>query len=121
MPNNHSRLNIAFIYYERLQRVKDYVDGKYDQDISLKEAARIAGLEKKYFSTYFRQKTGVCFRDWVAETRVSKAKAMMEVQSYNISEIAFAVGFRNLRTFERAFKRCTGMTPREFKNFVQPL
>ena len=117
---NRARLSAAFVYYQRLQRVKDYVDRKYDEEISLTEAARIAGLEKKYFSTYFRQKTGVCFKDWVTEVRVSQAKAMMEVQNYNITEIGFAVGFRDLRTFERAFKRCTGMTPRDFKNSVRP-
>lgn len=117
---NHARIHAAFIYYQRLQRVREFVNQNYTEEISLKKAAEIAGLEKKYFSTYFREKTGVCFKDWIAEVRVSRAKSMMELQNYNITEIGFAVGFRDLRTFERAFKRCTGMTPRAFKNSVRP-
>ena len=120
MSSDRSRLQSAFRYYERLQRVRDYVHDGRQEDICLDEAARIAGLEKKYFSTYFREKTGVCFKDWVVEVRVARAKAMMRVHSYNITQIAFAVGFRNLRTFERAFKRSTGMTPRAFRNSVRP-
>jgi AraC-like DNA-binding protein len=32
-----------------------------------------------------------------------------------VSVVAFAVGFRDLTTFERAFKKHEGMTPREFR------
>jgi len=92
----------------------------YSDGVSLKRAAQIASLEEKYFSAYFRQKTGIRFKEWVAEVRITHARAMMKSRNYNITEIAFAVGFRDLRTFERAFKRHTGMTPRAFKNTVRP-
>ena len=115
-----AKLQAAFIYYQRLQKVKNYVESNYEQQISLSKAARIAGLERKYFSAYFRKKTGVCFKDWVTEVRINRAKLMMGIQSHSITEIAYAVGFGDLRTFERAFKRSTGMTPREFKNSVRP-
>ena len=120
MLDGDSRCYSAFVYYQPLRKVKDYMDRNYSEKVSLKKLAQIAGLEEKYFSTYFRKKTGICCKDWVAQFRVSRAKEMMEVQNYNITEIGFAVGFGDLRTFERAFKRCTGMTPREFKNSVRP-
>ncbi len=116
---SRNRNHAAFSYYQRLQRVKDYIEQNYSKEITLNKAAQIAGLEKKYFSTYFRKKTGVRFTDWVAATRVARAKAMMESQNYNITEIGFAVGFQDLRTFERAFKRYTGMTPRDFRKSIR--
>ena len=45
----------------------------------------------------------------------------MRSQDHSITEIAYAVGFRDLRTFERAFKRHTGQTPLSFKKSVAPL
>ena len=120
MSNSTSKLHAAFIYYQRLRRVRDYVNQNYSDGISLRSAAKIASLEEKYFSAYFHQKTGICFKDWVAEVRVTHARAMMKSRAYNLTEIAFAVGFRDLRTFERVFKRRTGMTPRAFKNSVRP-
>lgn len=112
--------SVAFAYYPRLKKVKEHVDQHLEDEISLATAARIAGLEEKYFSTFFHRKTGICFTDWITRARIMRATDMMSVQDYTITGIAFAVGFRELRTFERAFKKFTGMTPRAFKSSVRP-
>ena len=40
--------------------------------------------------------------------------------AHTITDIAFAVGFQDLRTFERSFKKSTARTPRSFKASVRP-
>ena len=110
----------AFTYYRRLKKVKEFVEQNLSEEISLGTAAKIAGLEEKYFSAFFHQKIGICFRDWITHTRVNRAKELLRARNDSITDIAFAVGFRELRTFERAFKRCTGKTPRVFKRSVRP-
>ncbi len=111
----------AFAYYPRLEKVRNYVEKNNYQGISLARVARVANLEPKYFSVYFRQKTGIGFRDWLADLRIHKAKEMMRSRNYAISEIAYAVGFCDLRTFERTFKCRVGMTPRAYRDSVRPL
>ena len=110
----------AFSYYPRLKRLKDHVDRHYAEEMSLAVAARITGLEKKYFSTFFHEKTGVCFKDWLAQVRIDRALEMLRAQDVSITRTAFAVGFQDLRTFERTFKRCTGMTPSAYKRKARP-
>lgn len=110
----------AFEYYSRLARVEDYVRQNYSERISLADAAEIAALEAKYFSTFFHNKTGVCFKDWLSYVRVSRAMQLIRSGNSSITAVAFDVGFQNLRTFERAFKRCTGETPQAYKNAVRP-
>ena len=110
----------AFVYYPRLKKVKAYIDEHFEDRISLANAAEVAGLEEKYFSTYFRKKTGVCFTDWIAYDRVKRAADMISAQDHSITSIAFTVGFQELRTFERAFKKYTGMTAQAFKRLAQP-
>ena len=109
-----------FVYYPRLKKLKNYVDKHYAEDIPLNKAAQVAHLDAKYFSTYFRQKTGIRFKDWLAQERVGRAKAMMERRDHSVTEIAFAVGFRDLRTFQRSFKRHTGLTPTAYRSSVRP-
>ena len=109
-----------FEYYRRINRVKTHVETNYVSKVSLEDAANMAGLEKKYFSKFFKHKTGICFKNWVAGIRVEQAQAMMVKQNYTITETCFAVGFRDLRTFERTFKKHTGMTPSEFKASAAP-
>lgn len=110
----------AFTYYARLRRVKEYVEANYSEAISLAEAADVAGLEPKYFSTFFHEKTGVCFSAWMRQLRVEKALDLMRARNYSITRVSLEVGFGDLRTFERAFKRVTAMTPSEFKRTVRP-
>ena len=118
---DHGKVNHqSFRYYRRLARVKRFVEENLDDSITLARAARVAGLERTYFSAFFRSKTGVGFREWLNELRVARAQELMTEVNYSITEVAFTVGFQDLRTFERAFKRTTGRTPREYKKSVRP-
>lgn len=110
----------AFAYYARLERVRTYIEQNLSDRISLKTAARIAGLEEKYFSAFFRAKTGICFKQWLTRLRVSYAAEMMASRDHSITNVALAAGFQDLRTFERAFKQHFGMTPRAYKHRVRP-
>ena len=110
----------VFDYYKRLQRVRRYVDRNHCEPISLADAADVAAMEKKSFSAFFRTKTGVCFRDWLADIRVAHAVELMQTRNLTITAVAYEVGFQELRTFERVFKKRVGCTPRDFKNTVRP-
>lgn len=103
----------AFTDVARLARLRRFVDEHYADPLPLEAAARIAGLEKTYFSTFFRRKTGVGYHSWLRWVRVQRALALMERHELGITAIAFEVGFGDLRTFERAFRMCTGHCPRD--------
>ncbi len=120
MAQGHQVNYGAFQYYSRLRRVKKHVDQFYSEEISLEKAAQIAATEKTYFSTFFRKKVGITFTDWLRQLRVAKAIEILKTRNQSICDIAFEVGFGDLRSFERAFKRYTKMTAREFKKSILP-
>jgi len=110
----------VFDYYPRLNRLRQYVEQSYSEPISLENAAQIAALESSYFSTYFRAKVGITFTNWLRQVRIEKAMELMKAGDFSITHIAYEVGFGDLRTFERAFKKHTLTTPREFRKSVAP-
>jgi two-component system, response regulator YesN len=110
----------AFEYYYRLRQIKQFAEEHYRENIPLKRAARVAGLEEKYFSTFFHKKVGVGFKHWLTHLRIARAIELIRSEDYTISEIAQAAGFSDLRTFERSFKTLTKLTPRDFRNSVRP-
>ena len=110
----------AFAYYPRLQKVRDHLEQHLEDEISLATAAQVAGLGEKYFSTYFREKTGIRFKDWFAHVRVKRAAEIMRSAEHTITSTAFAVGFQDLSTLERACRKWMGMTARAYKKSVQP-
>ena len=108
-----------FFFCPRLAKIKSHVDEHYAEPFSLAQAAQIAALEKTYFSKVFRAKVGVSFGDWLARERVKRAVLMLMDHDHRITDLAFAVGFGDLRTFERAFKKYVGVTPRQCKIIVR--
>ncbi len=90
----------AFSYYARLSPVLRFVTANVAMPISLTAAAKLAGLERKYFSAFFHSKVGATFTEWVRILRVSRAI--------------------DVRTFERAFKRYMGVSPKAYRASVRP-
>ena len=95
----------AFSYYDRLSPVLRFVTANVATPISLDGAAKVAGLERKYFSAFFHSKVGATFTEWIRVLRVCRAMELMRAHDDSIIRTAFAAGFRDVRTFERAFKR----------------
>jgi two-component system response regulator YesN len=110
----------AFDYYPTLNKIRRYFEKNYTQSISLEDAAKIVGLEAKHFGKFFQHKVGIGFKKWTTMFRVRMAIEAIRKEHQPLTDIAFAVGFRDFRTFERAFKKETGVTPREFRRTVMP-
>lgn len=105
----------AFRENPRLARVQRYCEENPGARISLVDAARVANLEASYFSSFFHEKTGVCFHSWLNYTRVLRAMHSLADTDLSITTVSRKVGFRDLRTFQRAFKRFSSLTPTEYR------
>jgi len=119
MPKLNGINEGAFNYYP-WNRLLQYVDEHYSEHISLSEAAQISGLQMSSFCAFFRKSVGINFTDWLRQVRIEKAVELMKTSDLLTTEIAHEVGFVETITFERAFKRHTRMTPREFKKSARP-
>ena len=111
----------AFIYYRRLQRVKDHVEQNVQEPLTLESLANVAGLEKTYFSKYFRRRTGITVTEWLNWVRVQHSVGLMRNSNLTITDIAYTVGFNDLRTFERATNRFIGLCPMKLKQLIGPM
>lgn len=110
----------AFSYYSCLKRVKQYVEIHQSEAIPLQTAARIASMERKYFSAFFHKKTGITYIRWLNSIRIAKAVGLIKITDDSLTQIASTVGFGDLRSFERSFKKFTKLTPLEFRKSVRP-
>ncbi len=61
------------------------------------------------------EKQGVAYADLVDEVRTDLAKTKLQACDLSLSEIGFLLGFSEQSSFNRAFKRWTGKTPREYR------
>ncbi len=105
----------AFERDTSLRLVREHIERNFTRRISLSEAADVAGFERTYFSAYFHKKVGITYTRWLNALRVSRSLDLLRSTIMPISNIARQVGYRDLRTYERNFKRLVGLTPSEFR------
>ena len=110
-----ARNPIAFERCQRLNRVRRCVLENLNTQIALSDAARVACLERCYFSRYFKTKTGILFSQWLTMLRLDRAATLLALSDLSVEEVSRSVGFESVRTFERNFGSGFGTTPREFR------
>ncbi|MFA5046249.1 MAG: AraC family transcriptional regulator [Paludibacter sp.] len=57
--------------------------------------------------------------EFICSIKINHAKQLLSNAEYNISEIAFNVGFKDPKYFSRCFKKIIGITPKEFRASLQ--
>ena len=81
----------------------------------LADMLRLSGLPKRSFDRRFRKATGYAPLEYVQWLRVEEAKHMLESDELPIDEIAEEVGYSDLASFRRLFRRLSGLTPSEYR------
>jgi AraC-like DNA-binding protein/ligand-binding sensor protein len=99
-----------------VKKARTYIAEHADDDLSLARISKAVNVSANYFSTLFKQATGLNFADYVARVRIGKTKNLLLNPNLRISEIAFDVGFQSLSQFNRSFRRVVGVSPKEYRN-----
>ncbi|MDB5247509.1 MAG: transcriptional regulator, AraC family [Segetibacter sp.] len=110
--NNQEKLSYNS---RRIERIMEYLKNNFDQNISLSDAAKIAGMTEVALSRFFKLRTGKNFVDTLNEVRLGTATRMLIDTTYSITEVAYKCGFNNMSNFNRLFKKKKDCTPKEFR------
>jgi AraC-like DNA-binding protein len=107
--------NITRGYTELLQKVFDYIEDHYFENITVEDISEISNFSKHYFNKFFKKVTNKTFTKYVNDVRLEKARAFLKSSNQSITAIAYDVGFNSVRTFNRLFKEQMGCTPRQYR------
>ena len=97
------------------RRIKKYVADNYMHKIRLSDISRELNFSLTYTSICFKRECEMSFRDYLTKVRIEKACDLLRLTEKTVSEIASLVGYEDDTFFYRAFRRCLGMTPIEYK------
>ena len=87
----------------------------YDHANPVQEMTSRSGLPPTTFARRFRKATGQSPQDYVLSLRIEEAKQILETTQTSVEDIARAVGYEDLSSFRRIFKRRSGVTPSEHR------
>lgn len=109
------------ILLESAKKDTDYVEialncihSEYMNDINVNQLAARLSLDRSYFSTIFKEKTGTSPGKYLFNLRMNTAADLMVNRSKSIATAANSVGYTDIYNFSRMFKRHFGLSPRAY-------
>jgi len=102
-----------------VRAVREFARGKPGA-ASLEAAAAAVGMSPGYLCTYFRERTGEHYSDYLARIRMEKAAKLLSEMLRSVVDVARELGYSNPKNFSRAFKKYYGSSPRDYVRPERP-
>ncbi len=107
--------------YQRLTKVKDYIEAHYDEPLTVEQIAREVYLSASRLSHIIKGELGMTLGDYISRIRIVKAKELLGEKDRPISQVAQEVGFPDQSYFTKVFKKIEKCTPKVYrKNMASP-
>ena len=99
-----------------IEAVKYIQQNFTSEAVTLTETAKALGIHSVYLSRLFTKESGMSFTKYVNLMRCTHAaERIRNERDLNLSQIAYESGFGSIRSFNRAFIECFGLTPKQYR------
>lgn len=100
---------------ERMKGILSFIENHYREPITQAQVAEKFYFNCSYFSKYFKQCTGMTYREYLSRYRVEQARVELLATEKSVTEIALDNGFSDDRRFILNFKKYFDMTPLRYR------
>jgi AraC family transcriptional regulator len=107
-------------HQERMLRVLVHLQRHLDEDLSLKELARVACFSPYHFHHIFTGMMGESLKEHVRRLRLERAATQLKLGEQSVTNIALDAGYQNHESFTRAFRAAFGVAPSRFRSAKSP-
>ena len=98
----------------RLQPVLIYINHHLAEPIYIQKLAYSINLSEKYFISFFKKTMGMTPASYITQVKMKKALEYLHEQNYSVKEVSALVGYADIYTFSKAFKKTYGISPSNF-------
>lgn len=100
---------------DHFSRLLQVLRERYNETLSIAEAANMVNLSPNHFCRVFKQVTGKTFIEYLHFLRVNEAERLLTETVDSITSIAGKVGFSDINYFGRVFKKIKNETPSQVR------
>jgi len=95
-----------------LEKVRSVIEAQMgESQFGVERLAEEVGLGRRQLQRRIHELTGRTAHGYIQESRLERARQLLEQKAGNVSEVAYRVGFRDPRHFARLFQKTYGKPP----------
>lgn len=98
-----------------IREAQKYIQTHYREGLSLEQVSQMVGFNATYFSLLFKKETGMNFLEYVTGVRISEAKRLLADGNKTIADVAYEVGYSDVKHFSKVFAKVAGIHPSKYR------
>lgn len=98
-----------------VEKIFTYLNNNYRTEIDFEKMAEELHISYSYIRKIVKSVTGKSVLDYINTLRINEGKRLLRQTNMTIAEIALNLGYNNVQSFNRFFKKYEGITPGEFR------
>lgn len=95
----------------------EYIKNHLDKKLTMSEMAQLCHISQSYFSRMFTTTVGENFMNYVNRQKTQRAKKLLRDTDKSVTQISTELGYGDVSTFIRLFKRFEGVTPQVYRQY----
>jgi AraC-like DNA-binding protein len=98
----------------KIKHAKEHLLRQMENPPTLKELARLAGLNEYQLKVGFKEIYGNTVYGYLLDHKLDHSRALLDKGKYQVNQVAYEVGYTNPSHFIAAFKKKFGVTPKKY-------
>jgi AraC-like DNA-binding protein len=100
---------------QRLARIVAHIEAHSAEALTSASLAATENVSVSYLARLFKERLGTTFVSYLSQVRARQSLPHLAAGHVTVMDLALAVGFPNVKSYNQAFQRQYGMTPTEWR------
>jgi len=98
-----------------IKQVQEFIEQNFQQPLQISSLAAMANITPRTLNRRFQYAVTMRPIEYIQAVRIEQAKRLLELGDVTIKSLAEQVGYDDISSFTRLFKRATELTPKEYQ------
>lgn len=99
-----------------VKQVQEFIEENFNQLIQVSQLAAMVNITPRTLNRRFQAAVAMRPIEYIQAVRIEQAKRLLESGNVTIKSLADKVGYDDISSFTRLFKRATELTPKEYQD-----